>query len=482
MNEMKSGSLFKNTVYNLLKTFSSLVFPIVTFAYAARILGEEGVGRVNFAKSIITYFSTFAMLGMNYYGTREAAKLRNDRAKLSKFTEEMVMINGVTSLLAYMFLFVAVLAVKRLHDYSVLLAINSAGIFLQAMGMEWLYQGVEEYRYIALRSVAFQIVALLAMFLFVKEGGDKKAYAVITVVASSGAYILNFFCVHRLVDFRRYEHYEFRKHMKPLLLFFAMVLSIELYAVLDSTMLGFLKGDVAVGKYTAAIKINKLSNQLIVSIGVVFLPRMAFLLSQDKMNEVKSLAGKAYNIVFMLSIPAMIGLFLLSDDILLLFCGKQFLSAGMTMRLLAPIVVLIPFSVITNQFVLSALGKEKLILISTTAGAVANFISNSFLIPRWAENGAAVGTVIAETIVAIICFCNAKRFLDLRTIFKETYQYWVSAVVMIPVIYAIRSLDLNVVLKIFLPVPAAAAVYFTILLVLGNPYLKLLLRRLPFCK
>ena len=479
---MKSGSLFKNTVYNLLKTFSSLVFPIVTFAYAARILGEEGVGRVNFAKSIITYFSTFAMLGMNYYGTREAAKLRNDRDRLSKFSHEMLMINAVSSLLAYLFLIVAVVFVKKLQDYASLLAINSIGIFLQAMGMEWLYQGVEKYKYIAIRSMIFQLIALVLMFILVRGRGREEAYAGITVIATTGAYVVNFIDVHKLIDFRRRERYEIKKHLKPLLLFFAMVLSIELYAVLDSTMLGFLKGDVAVGKYTAAIKLNKLSNQVIVSIGIVVLPRMSYLISQKRGDAVKDLAVKAYNIVFMLSIPAMVGLFALSGDILVLFCGEEFLSAEKTMRLMAPIVTLIPFSVITNQFILSALGKEKLILMSTTAGAVSNLISNSFLIPRWAENGAAIGTVIAETIVAIICFHNAKKYLDMSWALKGNWQYWLAAASMIPVICGIRVLKVNYILQIFFAVPIAALVYFAVLYLLGNPYLKSLAERVAIRK
>lgn len=111
---MKQKSLVKNSLYNVIKTFSGLVFPLITFTYSARILGDVGIGKVNFTKSIVSYFTMIAMLGMNYYGTREAAKRRDDKEKLSRFVREMLVINGCTTLLAYLLLIAAMLTVPKL--------------------------------------------------------------------------------------------------------------------------------------------------------------------------------------------------------------------------------------------------------------------------------------------------------------------------------------------------------------------------------
>lgn len=467
----KDNSITINFMFNFLKTFSSILFPVVTFTYSSRILGVDGVGKVNFAKSIISYFSMFATLGMNYYGTREAAKLRDNRHKLSKFTHEVLLINGSTTVISYVALLIAMLYISRLKDYTLLLVVNSFSIFMMGMGMEWLYQALEEYKYIALRAMAFQGVALIIMMVTVKSAEDIVNYAIVSVLASSGSYIFNFSNSRKYIEFHWYGNYEIKKHLQSLVWLFALAISIELYTVLDSTMLGFLKGDFAVGRYTAAIRINKIVNTLITSLGVVLIPRLSYYIGRGEEEHFKLLIDKAYNFVFMFSVPACLGLFVLSDEIILLFCGSDFETAGFTMRLLVPIVLVIPFSVVTNQQTFVPMGKEKLILISTCAGAVTNFVFNFLLIPLYSENGAAVATVMAESVVAIICFINARRNLGIRAVFYQYYQYWIAGLPILALGVWVSKLKLGTVVTILITVALSAISYFSILLFMKNKYL-----------
>ncbi len=473
----KNKSLTVNFIFNLLKTFSSILFPIITFTYSSRVLGADGIGKVNFAKSIISYFSMFAMLGMAYYGTREAAKIRENRYKLSKFTHEMLLINGCTTIIAYIVLVIVILFMSKLKDYTLLLIINSFSILMMGMGMEWLYQALEEYRYIALRAMAFQGIALAVMLLTVKSVNDVVNYTIVSVIASSGSYILNFINSRKYVDFCWYGNYEIKKHLRPLMWLFALALSIELYTVLDSTMLGFFKGDFAVGIYTASIKVNRIANSLITSLGVVLIPRLSYYVGKGEREQFKILIDKAYNFVFMFSVPACLGLFVLSNEIISLFCGQGFETAGFTMRLLTPIVLVIPFSVVTNQQTFVPMGKEKLILISTCAGAVTNFIFNLLLIPRYAENGAAIATVIAETVVAIVCLVNAKYNLRIDNIFHQYYQYWVAGLPILAIGIWISKLGFSNLVTIFLTVMLSAISYFVILLLFKNKFLMEMMER-----
>ena len=468
----REKSLFQNYLFNLIKTLNSILFPIVTFTYSAHILGVDGVGKINFAKSIISYFTMIAMLGMNYYGTREAAKRRDDRGKLSKFCVEMLIINSCTTLLAYVLLAMVMILVLPLREYGTLLMICSVSIVLQGMGLEWLYQGLEEYRYIAMRSVLFQVGALIAMFVFVRDESDVVPYTAITVMASSGSYILNFINARKYIQPNRNIHYEIRKHMKPLLWLFAMAVSIELYTVLDSTMLGFIKGDSAVGLYTAAIKVERMINTLILSVGVVLMPRLSFYIGQGEMKKTAELVKTAYNYIFMLSVPATVGLFMLSDDIILLFSGSKFVMASRAMRIMTPIVILIPFSAMTNQQTLIPMGKEKLILISTCVGAVTNFTLNSVLIPRYAQNGAAVGTVLAETAVAVVCLINVRKYFDIRAIFRTIWQYFIAALPIPLIVVLVSRWKLQYIIGMVLEITISAAAYFVILMLLRNPYIR----------
>ena len=464
-------SLFESVVFNIIKTFSSLAFPVITFGYASRKLGDLGIGQVSFVKSFIAYFAMLAMLGMNYYGTREAAKLRDDRGALSIFTREMLVINGCTTALACTLALLCFLMIPRFRGYGWVFVICALAIPLQGLGMEWLYQALEEYRYIAVRSVAFQIIALISMFLFVKKEGDIAAYAAVSLIASSGSYVLNFVNVRKYVDLSVHRQLEIKRHIKPLLWLFAQVVSVELYTVLDSTMLGFLQGDAAVGRYAAAVKVNRMVNSLIAAVGVVLVPRLSYYIGKGESEKVKELVKKAYNFTFLLSVPAAVGLFILSDEIILWLSGDGFASAGLTMRIMTPIVVLIPFSVATNQQLFVPMKKEKLILISTLAGAATNFTANLILIPRFAENGAAIGTVVAETVVALVCLRNAGKVFDMRQIFRRYYQYWLAAAPIPMIAMVCEYLRVGFLLQITSTMMVSGICYFAILYMQRNPYL-----------
>lgn len=157
---------------------------------------------------------------------RGGAKLRDNPVKFSRFSQEMLMINGCTTLFAYVLLIIAMLAVPKLKGYEALLFGNSFAILLQGMGMEWTYQAVEEYRYIALRSVLFQGIALIVLFLLVRKPDDVVPYAIILLLASSGSYVLNFINARKYIRFCRFEHYEIKKHLRPLLWLFARAVSL----------------------------------------------------------------------------------------------------------------------------------------------------------------------------------------------------------------------------------------------------------------
>ncbi len=466
----REKSIMKNYLFNLVKTLTGLLFPVITFAYSSRILGVEGIGKVNFSKSYITYFAMIALLGMNYYGTREAAKIRDNKKLLSKFVQEMLMINGIATSIAYIMLIISVLLIPKLRNYEILLAVNSISIVLQGLGMEWLYQALEEYQYIAVRSVIFQVIALALMFICVKDSGDVVSYAVIYVFATYGSYILNFINARKYIEWHWFGGYACRKHFKALFLLFAMAVSIQLYVVLDSTMLGFIKGDIAVGKYTAAVKVNKMATSLITALGVVLIPRLSYYIGNHQADKLKKLIDKAYNFVFCLSVPICIGLFLLSDDILLLFSGKEFLTASVTMKLLSPIVILIPFNVVTNTQTFVPMGKEKLILISTFSGAVTNIVFNLALIPLYAENGAAIATVLSEAVVAVICYINARRYFPMKEIFRVYYQYWIAAMPIPLIVSVIKRADINCWIQLAASIGLSAVTYFILLILFRNYY------------
>ena len=235
---IKLKSIKLNMFLNYIRTMLSLLFPLITFPYASRILMPEGLGKVNFARSIIQYFALLAMLGIKAYGVRECAKCRDDRDKLSKLCFELFTINIIATIGAYIILFWAMLMIPALSNYRMLLVVLSCTLLFNTIGMEWLYSGLEEYGYITLRSVFFQIISLILLFSMVHTKEDYLKYAAISVISSTGSNICNLIHVRKFISFDISKKLELKKHIKPVFVFFAIAKFVKCTNVIVSGKIG----------------------------------------------------------------------------------------------------------------------------------------------------------------------------------------------------------------------------------------------------
>ena len=96
---MKIHSVKYNFIMNAILTVAGIIFPLITFPYISRVLLVEGSGKVAFATSVVTYFTMFASLGIPTYGVRACAIVRDNKEKLSKTVQELLIISGGTTLL-----------------------------------------------------------------------------------------------------------------------------------------------------------------------------------------------------------------------------------------------------------------------------------------------------------------------------------------------------------------------------------------------
>ncbi len=452
------------------KTFMSLVFPLITFPYSSRVLGPVYIGKVHFAQSIVSYFSLFAALGISSYAVREIAKCRDNKTALSVFVKEIFSINIITTLISYCLFIIALLIVPQFAEYKKLLCIISGTILFTTIGMDWLYTGLEEFKYITVRSITFQFISLVLLFVLVRTQDDYLKYAGINVISSVGSNILNFIHSRKFIDLRIKAKLFLRQHLKPILTLFAMSAAISIYTVLDTTMLGLLKGDEAVGLYTAATKVNRMVIMMITAATAILLPRLSFHAKAANKSEFLRLADKSLRFILIFSIPCAAGLFILSEPIVLLFSGAKYTGAVSAMKIMNAVVVLISVSGLIGAQILMALGKERITLLSVGVGSVVNLTLNLILIPRFGVNGVAVATICAETVVTAVQIVFAREFFEWRTISIHLLQVLLSSVVMSTVVYFVSVLLGLLWLKVILGILIGTVVYSVFLLLLKNQF------------
>lgn len=477
-SNQNSTSLKKNAILNTIKTLMSLIFPLITFPYASRILLPEGLGKVNFALSVISYFAIISSLGIENYGIREAAKLRDDKIKLSQFSKEIFLINMISTVAAYILLFVAIVFVPKFQEYKTPLYVTSATILFTTLGMNWLYSAVEDYLYITVRSIVFQILSLVLLFILVKTKDDYVKYATISVISNVGSNILNFIHSRKYITFKTGLVFQIKKHIKPIFVLFAMAIAVKVYTVLDATMLGFMKGDFEVGIYTAATRINKIVLSLVIAVITVMLPRLSYYTKDEDKTKFIELLYKGFDFLLLLSIPCTIGLSLLSESIINVFCGQGYTDAIIPMRIMNPIIIIIGISSYVGINIFISINKEIYKLYSTIAGAVINFVLNSILIPKYGVIGASIATVISEGTVTLVQLVLLRRFLKIKPVFFKFLIYLLNSIIMaIPVIACLIFIKFEI-LKLILGCLFGIGIYFLLLLAEKNPFIKEILESL----
>ena len=477
MASKKQKSISFNLIVNGIKTLMSVLFPLITFPYASRILGASGIGKVNYASSIISYFSLIASLGISTYAIREGARIREDREKFNKFAREILSINLCTTVISYLLLIVF-LSLPILNNYKILLVICRAGIVFTTIGMEWLFIIKEEYSYITIRAIAFQFISLILLFLLVKSEKDCCWYAALTVISSGGSAVMNLWHSRKFVDWRnRGSKLEFRKHLKPIFLIFGTSLASSIYMTMDTTMLGALKGDSAVGVYTAAVKINSVVSTLIGTVSSTILPRVAYYIGNGLQEQYKKLMKTSMDILLMISMPAAIGMICTSDILILLFSGKEFLGGSLAAKILSAKVVVSAINRVLAYQVCTPYKMDKEVLISTASGAIFNLFANAILIPIAGVTGASVATLLSEIIVFCVLSKYAKEVLDTRKLYDRLWIYGAISILFVFVRMIMNRLLESSVLCLGGTMSVCVVLYAMILLIIGDKYIREYLKK-----
>lgn len=397
-----SPSLKKNFIMNAILTVSTFLFPMITFPYISRVLLPEGNGQVAFATAMISYFSMAASLGIPTYGIRVCAQIRDDQEELTRTVHEIFIINAVMTVLVYIVFFISVNTVTRFQSDKALFLVCSTTIFFNLLGMEWLYKALEQYQYITVRSLIFKCLSICMMFLLVRSKEDYIIYGGITVFAGAGANILNFLNLRHYISLKPCLPFRLTRHLKPILIFFALSIATTIYTNLDIIMLGFISGDSEVGYYNSAVKIKIILTSFVTSLGAVLMPRISYYVENGMNKKYMALIQKAFDFVLLSALPLCVYFIVMARESILFLSGEAYSRSVVPMQIIMPTVLFIGLTNIIGIQLLVPLGKENLVFFSTCIGAVADTILNAVFIPLYGSIGAAIGTVTAELVVLII--------------------------------------------------------------------------------
>ena len=460
---MKQRSIQHNVLMNTILTVSSVIFPLITFPYASRVLLPENMGKVSFATAAISYFNLFAQLGIPMYGIRACAKVRDDKKALTQTVHELLLINGTLSLVAYGALMLMLLFVPKFAVEKELYITMGTLVLFNAVGAEWLYKALEQYTYITKRSLLFKVVAFAALFFMIHQPEDYVIYGGITIFASSASNLMNFYNIRKYVDLRWQGGYNIGKHKKPILIFFLMSCATTLYANLDTLMLGFIRSDLEVGYYNAAVKVKGVLVGLVTSVGTVILPRASYYFEKGQKDEFWRIGRKALKIVVGLAMPVVLFFAVFAGECIEILAGDAYGASVLPMQIVMPTVLLIGVTNILGIQMLIPMGREKAVLLSEAIGLAVNIICNFVLIPIAGVAGAALGVLITEFAVLVVQVVLLRGNIKNVFLRKEILRIMAGGALGLCVILPMKHLPLLHILRLAI----AAVLFFGIYLLVA---------------
>lgn len=466
------NSVTKNYIYNLIYQILVLILPLITTPYLSRVLGAEGTGIYSYTISIVTYFTLFGSLGVAMYAQREIAYVQDNVEKRSKIFWEVMLLRLITlSLSMIMFFFVFV----RNGEYSGYYKILMLEIVATAVDISAFFQGMEEFKKIIKRNLIVKCISIICIFIFIKQSTDLWKYILIYTLSNFLGNISLWFYLPKYITKVKVFSLNIIQHIKPTVTLFIPQIAVQIYTVLDKTMIGALIADKSeVGYYEQAQKIVKMLLAIVTSLGTVMLPRVANQFANGEREKIKDSIKKSFNYVYLLSIPMALGIIAVAKDLVPWFLGEDFIKSTYIIYVISPIVLFIGLSNVIGVQYLLPTKKQKEYTISVVAGSIINLILNYVFIPKLMSIGAAIGTVIAELSVTIIQLFYVRKEFKFMDIIKESFKYFTSGIIMFIIICIINKFLLmqlsNVVIRIGIDVIVGSVTYFTILLALKDEF------------
>jgi O-antigen/teichoic acid export membrane protein len=385
------------------------MFSLVILPYITRVLGPVGVGRVAFVDNATQYFIIFASLGIPVYGVREVAKYKSDRKTLSRLFSELVVVLFFSTIALSVVFLLLIFIVKDFRIDKYLFYLGALQLLFSSFIFDWFYQGLENFKYIALRTFFIRLLATIVVMLVVKQGGHVMLYYAILTLTVIGNSILNIVYVPRFVDFSL-RNLNIKQHLKSIFTFFSTRFVTSVYVILLTVILGFVAskelGVVAsktpVAFFSSSYRIYMVILAFVVAFSSVLIPRLSEYVFLNKHKEGTALISKSLGIIFSCGIPIVTALIFFSKGVVILLFGVDFLPAKADLELLSPLILIISVSNIFAMNVLTPRGKEAQFLKATVVGMIVSIILMVLLLPTMLDKGAAITLLATECVVCLV--------------------------------------------------------------------------------
>lgn len=407
-------SIKVNLIYNILLNISNIIFPFITAPYIARVLEPDGVGLYNFAYTVAGYFALVACLGVPTYGIRIVGVNRDNFEKLNKVFSELFSILLYMTVALVTIYFMLVFFVPKFSENATIFIISGFALYVIPFKVDWFFSGLQQFGYIAARSIIIKTISVFALFLLVHEKSDLIVYVSISAFSIAANEVWNFFKLLRTGIKIRVVTKGCSQHIKPILILFSSFFATAIYTSLGTILLGFVCEYDEVGFYNSASHICKVAIPVVTSLATVALPQIANYINNNQYTAANDLINKSVSLTLFMAVPLSVILCIIAPDFVPLFFGDKFSASIVPMQILSLLVTVVGLNNITGIQILIGMGKDEEFLKSVVFSAVISIIIYAGLTPVLGAIGASIGTVAAESLILLISYIYVSKVTPVK--------------------------------------------------------------------
>ena len=457
-------SMSKNAIFKAMLNLFNIILPIMVIPLVTRSVGPDLYGYMGYGDSLTAYFLIFASFGIYQYGLREISKVRDDKKKLRQTFTSLCLFTFMTNIIASAVYMIFVAVSYRDKPYMYTCIIMGFNLFY----VEWVNEALENYDFIAIKTMIVRIIYSALILLFVRSDKDYLFYLYLVVGFNFINNIISFVYVKKRIKFD-FSDLQFAKHIRPMLYVVILSNTGVLYTQLDKIMIKSNSGTTDVGYYYTAQRIMTIINTLMLTVIQVTMPRLSNYLGNESKKEYLSLLKRVIKIYFLFLFPASIGLLCLSKEAIYMFGGAKFLPAVPVMVVFAIYMLSIGVEgVIANQMIYLH-GREKDDAMLVLIGGVINLGLNVLLVVTGTFNmvTAISTTLIANLIVIFLEYRLVRKVikLDIELFAYENTKYLLYSLIFIPITFVIKKFVGNIFICCILEVVACSLAYLGILII-----------------
>ncbi|MEB0329405.1 flippase [Lacticaseibacillus paracasei] len=456
--------IIKNFLWNAGFQVFVLIVPLITIPYINRVLGPTGVGINAFTTSIVQYFVLFGSLGINLYGNRQIAYLRDDRREMSQTFWEITIIRFICTSIAMLLYFIFVIFTDK---YRVYYLAQGLVLFATAFDISWFFQGQENFRVTVLRGVFVRLISLVLVFVFVRRADDTLLYIIImSVTQVIGNWALWPYLKGQIEKASKWSSLRIVRHIRPSFMLLVPQIATQIYLQLNKTMLGIFQDVTAAGFFDNSDKIIKMLLAVVTATGTVLLPHVAHSFARGDKAAVNRSLEVSMHVILVMAIPLAFGISAVANTFTYYFFSDQFMPVADLMALEA--IVVLPISIanaIGIQYLLPT-NQMRPYTTSVILGSIANVMLNIPLIIAWGAMGAVISTILTEALVMAYQMFYVRKQVQLGELFSETWKYFLAGLVMYADVRLLENLLERSIAHLVMEVIIGGIVYVIVLLLL----------------